>query len=167
VGWRGNETACRSQWPRGLRHELSSPTRRLWSRVRIPLEPWMSVCVYSVYVVLCVGSGLATCWSLVQGVLPTVYMIKKLKSGQDPTKGCTAIDRWITDHLVLKSERYKIAFSCKFSYKKNYDRPMFVPSLIYPRIYPITCSQHFAILLSRRNKYTTDAADLRPQVRRV
>jgi hypothetical protein len=30
------------------------------------------VCVYSVCVVLCVGSGLATGWSLVQGVLPYV-----------------------------------------------------------------------------------------------
>jgi hypothetical protein len=30
------------------------------------------VCVYSVCVVLCVSSGLATGWSLVQGALPTV-----------------------------------------------------------------------------------------------
>jgi hypothetical protein len=28
---------CRSQWPRGLRHELSSPARMLWSWVLIPL----------------------------------------------------------------------------------------------------------------------------------
>jgi hypothetical protein len=40
----------RSQWPRGLRHELSSPAQTLGSWVRIPLEVWMSVCVYSVYV---------------------------------------------------------------------------------------------------------------------
>jgi hypothetical protein len=32
-----------------------------------------------VCVVLCVGSGLAMGWSPVQGVLPTLYMIKKLK----------------------------------------------------------------------------------------
>jgi hypothetical protein len=40
----------------------------------------MDVCVhlFCVYVVLCVGSGLATGWSPVQGVLPTVYKIKKL-----------------------------------------------------------------------------------------
>jgi hypothetical protein len=50
----------RSQWPRGLRHELSSPARQLGSWVRITFEAWMSVCVYSVSVVLCVGSGLAT-----------------------------------------------------------------------------------------------------------
>jgi hypothetical protein len=41
----------------------------------------MSVCVrlFCVCVVLCVGRGLATGWSPVQGVLPTVYKVKKLK----------------------------------------------------------------------------------------
>jgi hypothetical protein len=41
----------------------------------------MDVCLRSfcVCVVLFVGSGLATGWSPVQGVLPTVYRIKKLK----------------------------------------------------------------------------------------
>jgi hypothetical protein len=34
--------------------------RTLGSWVRIPLEPWISVCVYSVCVVLCVGRGIAT-----------------------------------------------------------------------------------------------------------
>jgi hypothetical protein len=36
----------------------------------------MSVCVYSVCVVLCVGRGLATGLSPVQGVLLTVYRIR-------------------------------------------------------------------------------------------
>jgi hypothetical protein len=35
--------------------------------------------LFCVCVVLCVGRGLATRWSPVQGVLPTVYRIKKLK----------------------------------------------------------------------------------------
>jgi hypothetical protein len=35
----------------------------------------MNVCVYSVFVLPCVGSGLATGWSPVQGVLPTVCKI--------------------------------------------------------------------------------------------
>jgi hypothetical protein len=39
----------------------------------------MFVCVYSVFVLSCVGRGLVTGWSPVQGVLPTVYRIKKLK----------------------------------------------------------------------------------------
>jgi hypothetical protein len=43
----------RSKWPRGLRHELSSSARTLGSWVRIPLEAWMSVCVYSVFVLFC------------------------------------------------------------------------------------------------------------------
>jgi hypothetical protein len=46
----------------------------------------MDVCVrlFSVCVVLCVGSGLATGWSLVQGVLPTVYVLRNWKSDQGP-----------------------------------------------------------------------------------
>jgi hypothetical protein len=44
----------RSQWPRGLGHELSSPSPTLRSCVRIPLEAWMSVCVYSMFVLSCV-----------------------------------------------------------------------------------------------------------------
>jgi hypothetical protein len=41
----------------------------------------MDICMhlFCVCVVLCIGSGLATGWSPVQGVLPTVYRIKKLK----------------------------------------------------------------------------------------
>jgi hypothetical protein len=35
--------------PRGLRHEMSSSAQTLRSRVRIPLEAWMYVCVYSVF----------------------------------------------------------------------------------------------------------------------
>jgi hypothetical protein len=45
---------CRSQWPRGLSHEPSSLARTLGSWVRIPLEAWISVCVYSVFVLFCV-----------------------------------------------------------------------------------------------------------------
>jgi hypothetical protein len=49
-----------SQWSRGLRHELSSLARTLGSWVRIPLKASMSVYVYTMFVLLCVGSGLAT-----------------------------------------------------------------------------------------------------------
>jgi hypothetical protein len=59
MGRIGNHPS-RSQWPRGLRHELSSPARKLGSWVRISLEALMSLCVYSVFVLFCVGSGLAT-----------------------------------------------------------------------------------------------------------
>jgi hypothetical protein len=42
---------------------------------------------FSVFVfVLCVGKGFAIDWSLAQGVLPTVYRIKKLEKRQRPKK---------------------------------------------------------------------------------
>jgi hypothetical protein len=44
--------------------------------------------------------GLATSWSPVQGVLPTVYMIKKLQSGQSLTKGSRAIQRERIIHTI-------------------------------------------------------------------
>jgi hypothetical protein len=37
---------CRSQWPHGQRHELSSLTQTLWSWVRIPLKAWMTMCTF-------------------------------------------------------------------------------------------------------------------------
>jgi hypothetical protein len=44
----------------------------------------MDVCVrlLCVCIILCVGCGLAAGWSSVQGVLPTVYRIQKLKKRQ-------------------------------------------------------------------------------------
>jgi hypothetical protein len=45
-----------------------------------------TVCLFCVCVALCVGRGLATGWSPVQGVLPTVYMIKKVKKRPGPNK---------------------------------------------------------------------------------
>jgi hypothetical protein len=58
---------------RGIRSEMSSPAWTLGPCVRIPLEACVSVvCVYSVFVLSCVGSGLATGWSSVHGVLSTV-----------------------------------------------------------------------------------------------
>jgi hypothetical protein len=47
-------TSCRSQWPRRLRHKMSSPAPMLRSWVRIPLKAWIFVRVYSVFVLSCV-----------------------------------------------------------------------------------------------------------------
>jgi hypothetical protein len=69
-----NHFHSRSQWPRGLRHEMSSPAWTLGSWVRIPLEAWLFA--FILFVLSCVSSGLATGWSLVQGVLPIVYTRK-------------------------------------------------------------------------------------------
>jgi hypothetical protein len=46
----------------------------------------MDICVslFCVCAVLCVGRGLATGWSPVQGALPTVYRLRNWKSGQGP-----------------------------------------------------------------------------------
>jgi hypothetical protein len=55
------EIICgRPQWPSGLGHKLSSPAQTLGAWVRIQLEAWMSVCVYSLCVVLCVSRDHAT-----------------------------------------------------------------------------------------------------------
>jgi hypothetical protein len=49
-------------------------------------------------VVLCAGSGLTTCWSPAQGVLPTVYIIKKLK-------------KWLQSHRERELELLVIILS--------------------------------------------------------
>jgi hypothetical protein len=46
----------------------------------------MDVCVYSVFVLSCVSIGLATGWSLVQGVLPTVYKCKITEPHKEEAK---------------------------------------------------------------------------------
>jgi hypothetical protein len=46
-------TVCpsrRLQWPRDVRHEPSSPAVTFGSWVRILLETWISLCVFSVFV---------------------------------------------------------------------------------------------------------------------
>jgi hypothetical protein len=43
-----------NQWRRGVMYEQSSLARTVGSWVRIPLKVWMSVCVYSVFVLSCV-----------------------------------------------------------------------------------------------------------------
>jgi hypothetical protein len=82
-----DSSRCRSQWPRGLRHELSSLARTLGSCVRIPLKAWMSVYIYCVFAMFCVGRGLGTGSSPVQEVLPTVYRIKKLRQRPRRNRG--------------------------------------------------------------------------------
>jgi hypothetical protein len=53
-----------------VREEHTNTFRVLEEEV-IPLEAWMSVCVY--FVLSCVGSGLAIGLSPVGGVLPTLH----------------------------------------------------------------------------------------------
>jgi hypothetical protein len=76
------------QWPCDLRHELLSLAGKLGSWGSNSTQG-MDVCLrlFYVCVVLCVGKGLAPGWSPVQGVLPTVYTITKLKKRLRPNKG--------------------------------------------------------------------------------
>jgi hypothetical protein len=85
----------RPQWQRGLKHELSSLARLLGLWVRIPLEAWMSVCVYSVFVL---GSGLTTGWSLIIGV------IKHNKSSKVSVQGLV---------FVAHTKRFTDAICCR------------------------------------------------------
>jgi hypothetical protein len=47
-------SSSQSQWLRGPKHETFLTARAVESLVRIPLEAWMSVCVYSHFVLFCV-----------------------------------------------------------------------------------------------------------------
>jgi hypothetical protein len=101
---------CRSQWPRGLRHEMSSPAWTLGSWVRIPLEAWMFAFIQ--FVLSCVGSGLATGRSLVQGVLPTVYMCKIMESHKEEAKARYGLQRRLRRRMIcLYTKFYMSVFS--------------------------------------------------------
>jgi hypothetical protein len=79
----------RSQWPRGLRHEPSS-VRTVGSWVPIPLEARMPVFAF----ILCLCKVAA----LRRADLPSkksyrgCIELRNRRRGQDPTKGCRAID---------------------------------------------------------------------------
>jgi hypothetical protein len=71
----------RKTWQRVLRHEQSLNAGIVGSNPTQDID----VCIYSVFILSFVGSVPATGLFPVQGVLPTVYRIKKLKIGQGPT----------------------------------------------------------------------------------
>jgi hypothetical protein len=66
----------RSHWPHGLRHELSSAAQTLVSWVQIPLETWMSVCVYFVF-------------------MPSSVQVAALRRADPPTKGSYRLSKKI------------------------------------------------------------------------
>jgi hypothetical protein len=90
----------RSQWLCGRRHELSSLTQTLGSWVRIPLKAWMSV-LYAFILPLCCRLRRADPPSKESYRL--CIGLRNWKSGQGPTKGCRAIDRF---QFISKRRRY-------------------------------------------------------------
>jgi hypothetical protein len=93
-----------SQWPRGLRHELSSPSRTLGSWVGIPPKAWVSMCVYSVFVLLYMY---VASLRLADPPSKEFYRLcigsRNWKSSQEPTKYCRAIVIVITPRDVYGS----------------------------------------------------------------
>jgi hypothetical protein len=85
---------CLLQWRRGIRHELSSPARTIGSWFRIPLAVWMSLCVYSVFVLFClyVATLRRADPSSKESYRLCIGLRNKKKRGQGPTKSCRAID---------------------------------------------------------------------------
>jgi hypothetical protein len=78
---------CRSGWAGAWTVFARSNTAVTGSNPIRGIDIRMSVCVYSVFVLSCVGSGLATGWSPVKGVLPTMYRITILKNWPGPNIG--------------------------------------------------------------------------------
>jgi hypothetical protein len=80
----------RSQWPRGLGLNYLRPLER-WDRGFESHLRHGCLCAFCVLSCVCLG----------QGVLPTVWKIKKLKSGQGPTKSCGVINRFADEIFLL------------------------------------------------------------------
>jgi hypothetical protein len=59
------------------------------------------MCLFCVCVVLCLGRGLATSRSLVQGVLPSIKMIMKVKEEVRAHGGCRASEKKIERKIQL------------------------------------------------------------------
>jgi hypothetical protein len=130
-----NFTFCWSQWPRGRRHELSSLPWTLGSWVRIPLEAWMSGCVYSVDVL---SSGIATGWSLVQRS-PTeclrLWIWSETKCFTDPlcSKLVIEIVGWGEERVTQKYSDFHIVVFREFLFPQMYF--IFAPN-------PLSCAIH-------------------------
>jgi hypothetical protein len=76
---------CWTEWPHGPRQTMISHTRTLESWVHIPFEAWMSFRVLPVFV-----AASRQGWSLLQGVLPTVYNDPYFHINSDETRPARA-----------------------------------------------------------------------------
>jgi hypothetical protein len=101
------------------RSVLSSLARKPGLWVRIPQNAWMfgiCMCLFCVCVALCLGRELATGWSLVQGVLPSVKMIMKLKNQRPGPKGAVEpVKKKMIKFYYLWSTLYKMQMRIYFN----------------------------------------------------
>jgi hypothetical protein len=101
------------------------------------------VCLFRVCAVLCVGSGLATGWSLIQRVLRTVYRIKKLKK-RPRFKG-------------LYSHRERKNMKNEISERNLYARHISSTQFCLPQHYSLICAKLFCTArVSWRTMKTSD-----------
>jgi hypothetical protein len=99
----------------------------------------MDICLrlFCVCVVLYLGSGLATGWSPVRGVLPTVYRIKKLKKRPKSNKKTVKryVGRWVGGwvggyvgrgemYYTMQGRRFTIQYLCVLLVGDGGDGPL-------------------------------------------
>jgi hypothetical protein len=100
-----------------------------------PLKRWvmgsnpnqgMDVCVrlFCVWVVLCVGWGLATGWSPVQGVLPAVYRLRNIKNWPRYNKRL-----WSHNRIDISKKYYYKISATNSAFAPSHNISVYVPCL--------------------------------------
>jgi hypothetical protein len=113
------------------------------------------MCLFCVCVVLCLGRGLATSWSLVQGVLPTVNDHETEKSEARVHGGCRASEKkihctliiWYYQDMSLMFLHIFLILNCDcfsaiYSTCYSYFDPPFATVMSEPALYRLLHSTH-------------------------
>jgi hypothetical protein len=111
----------------------------------------MDVCVYSMFVLSRVSSGLATGWSLVQGVLPTVYQCKITEPHKEEAKARNGLERHVRRRrgCVLKEEVVCCGLAILLG---GHSRIRKHPATFQPRL--VLTESCYAVLLLRIDRLT-------------
>jgi hypothetical protein len=88
-----NVGAGRSRWPRGLRHEPSSPAQTLVRWVRTPLEAWIYMRLFCICAVLCAGSGRGLIPGRIRIFLVSITSRLNLEATQSPIQWVLGVKR--------------------------------------------------------------------------